>query len=280
MDMVWGAVLRILLGVVVGFCIGMTGVGGGVLVLPALTLILKLSPSVSVGTASLYAFLTKCSAVFHHHRLQTINYKISGLFLLGAVPGNIAASLWVTQLVERLQERPEQLAEFQSGLKLFMAGVVLFCGVMVTFNLFKKTGAESEEHGNLLYRYLQARPVLKAISAAAGGLVIGILIGLTSIGGGVLIIPLLILVFGLSTSRTIGTSILVAVVLTLITSLVYGAGGQMDFYTALLMTAGSLVGVYFGSKACKALPERSLKAIVTVVVLVSGVLMLVNGGGH
>ena len=61
---------RLVLGILIGFCIGMTGVGGGVLVLPALTILLRMNPVVAVGTASFYAFLTKVSATFHHIKLK------------------------------------------------------------------------------------------------------------------------------------------------------------------------------------------------------------------
>ncbi len=64
-------IVQLILGVVIGFSIGLTGIGGGVLVLPSLTLILGLPPSVAAGTASLYAFLTKIQATVEHFRLKT-----------------------------------------------------------------------------------------------------------------------------------------------------------------------------------------------------------------
>lgn len=86
-------VVRLVCGLAIGFAIGMTGIGGGVLVMPTLTILLSLPTSVAVGTASLYALLVKIYAVFEHYKLKTINFRVSGLVLAGAVPGNIVASV-------------------------------------------------------------------------------------------------------------------------------------------------------------------------------------------
>ena len=73
-----GWLIRLILGLFIGFCIGLTSIGGGVLVLPALTVLLKLDPLVAVGTTTLYAFLTKITALFHHLHLK----RLTGLFLV------------------------------------------------------------------------------------------------------------------------------------------------------------------------------------------------------
>ena len=52
-------IARLVIGLVIGFCIGLTGVGGGVLMIPALTELLGFNTTQAVGTTSLYAFLTK-----------------------------------------------------------------------------------------------------------------------------------------------------------------------------------------------------------------------------
>ena len=74
-------------GAAIGFCIGMTAIGGGILAVPALALGFGLDPSVCVGTASLYTFLTKIFSTYRHFKLGTIRYRISAYFLLGAIPG-------------------------------------------------------------------------------------------------------------------------------------------------------------------------------------------------
>jgi len=281
MEIEWWLV-RLALGAVIGFCIGLTGIGGGVLVMPALTLVLGLPASVAVGTASLYAFLTKCHATYEHFKIKTIDWTTSLLILAGAVPGNIVTSWSINRAVRRYGDEAAGLEQFQHGLKMFIASVVLFAAAVLVLDMIRNGRAKGGESGGNLARRLQARPVLRRVLAVVVGILIGALIGATSVGGGVLMIPAMIILFGLSSSSTVGTSIFVGVVLTLTTACVYGCGGQMAWKTALLMAGGSLVGVPIGSKLCVRLPERVLRGVVIVVVLTAAVLMFVKRGvaGH
>lgn len=267
-------VLRLFLGLIIGFCMGLTGVGGGVLVLPCLTVILNLPASVSVGTASLYAFLTRTYGAYRHFRLKTIDLRISIIFLLGAVPGNIIVSYLINRYVNIVRENTEALKDFQAGLMTLITAVILVSAVTMIINLFKKSRQASDSTKPNLVQKLKERPHVRNAPTIIMGVVVGSLMGSTSIGGGVLIVPLLIILLGLSPSRTVGTSIFIAAVLTLITSLIYIAGSQVDLLSALIMAAGSMLGVYWGSKLSVKIPEKLLQEILIGVIFVAAILML------
>jgi len=276
-----GLILRLVAGVVIGFCIGLTGVGGGVLVIPALTLLFGLPASTSVGTASLYSFLTKIAATVHHYRLKTVNTRIAMWFLSGAIPANIAISMLVTRTVQRLGSGSDAIADFQHKLKLLIAYVILFSCVVLAINMVKglrKNGQSDALTG--IAAFISARKIVERIACIILGAIVGALIGATSVGGGVIIIPMLIFFFGLPSSRTVGTSILIAVVLTLVTSAVYLLGGEMDLVTSVSMAVGSMLGVPLGSKLSVKLPESVLKVIVVVVITIAAVLMLTGSSSH
>lgn len=265
----------LILGIVIGFCIGLTGVGGGVLVMPALTLILHMQASVAVGTASLYAFLTKMVASYHHFRLQTISTRVAGPLLVGAIPTNIVVALAVNSYLHT-HAGTQNVLHFQTALRIGIAVVVLLAALSILARLCATHG--KVQQATLLAQYLEARPLGFRIAAVSSGALVGGLIGATSVGGGVVLVPLLIMVFGLSSKDTVGTSIAVAVVLTLCTSLVYGRGAQMEWLTAVLMAAGSIVGVPIGSKLSVRLPERPLQWVLTGVILVCAILMIFKQG--
>ena len=88
-------IIRIVLGLIIGFFVGLTSIGSGVIVLPILTVLLK-DPITAIGTTTLYAFLTKITALFYHIKLKTINWKISSFFLIGAIPSTIIAANYVS----------------------------------------------------------------------------------------------------------------------------------------------------------------------------------------
>ncbi len=266
-------VIRLGLGLVIGFCIGLTGVGGGVLMLPALTLLLKMNSIMAVGTASLYSFLTKFSATFHHVKLKTIDWTLSLLFLAGALPANAVVSFWVT--------RRGSSAEFQHGLRIFITGTVFFCiGTMVLNLASHIRNQRNRTQGHKLADRIKARPVLCRTLGVLTGAGIGALIGATSIGGGVLIIPLLMVLFGLEARRAVGSSIFIAVTLTLLTSLIYSKAGDTDMVTAVVMAAGSLIGVPSGSRLSVRMPDKWLQVFMIIPISVAAIMMLFGDGGH
>ena len=97
-----GLFFRLLSGAIIGFSIGLTGVGGGVLILPTLTILFGMDTTVAVGTASLYSFITRVTGTFHHYKLKTIKLAVAIWVLVGAIPANIAASWFVAATVRRL----------------------------------------------------------------------------------------------------------------------------------------------------------------------------------
>ena len=263
-----GLLGRILLGLVIGFCIGLTGIGGGVLVLPALTLLLGIPPVQAVGTTSLYAFLTKITATFHHARLKTIDWGTSLRFLAGALPANAMVSLWISQQGSD--------KDFQEGLTMFIVAVVFFSVLMMLLNMVKRSRtALATEERTLADRITGHRLLRNGLSILMGALVGG-LIGATSIGGGVLIVPIMIILFNLPASRTVGSSIFISLLLTFFTSIIYGKSGEVDEATAIIMAAGSLAGVYNGSRLSSRMPERLLQGIMIGLILLVAILMLIN----
>lgn len=264
--------LRLLLGMVIGFCIGLTGVGGGVLVLPALTLILRIDPIAAVGTTTLYAFLTKITATIQHCKLKTIDWGISGRFLLGAIPANIATSMWVSSQGDD--------AHFKHVLTQFIVGVVIFSVFMMVLNMITRARPRVVEKERELAEQIQQKKVVRIELSVLLGAICGGLIGATSIGGGVLIVPILIVLFALPASRTVGTAIFIAFILSMVTALIYGTHGEQDRVTAIIMAAGSVAGVYYGSKLSVKMPELFLRVIVVVLVLVAAIMMLVNSSAH
>jgi hypothetical protein len=71
------------LGFIVGFLVGLTGIGGGALMTPSL-IFLRVEPLIAVGTDLLYAAFTKVFGVIFHHRKEKIRFDI-GLRLFAVV---------------------------------------------------------------------------------------------------------------------------------------------------------------------------------------------------
>src|SRR5579871_2450512 len=81
---------KILVGFVVGVLIGLSGVGGGVLLLPVLIFGLRVPAIMAVGSDALFNFFTKVPASLMHLRKGTVRRKVVIALASGSVPGSIA----------------------------------------------------------------------------------------------------------------------------------------------------------------------------------------------
>ncbi len=275
-----GLFARLLSGAIIGFSIGLTGVGGGVLILPTLTILFGMDTSVAVGTASLYSFITRVTGTIHHFRLKTINLTVGIWFLVGAIPANVAASWFVATTVRRLGAGSEAVARFQANLNTFVAIVILLSCILLVVNLIRamcKPPTARDDMSAMATR-INGQPLLTKLVGATLGLAGGALMGATSVGGGVLIIPMLIIFFGMTSIQTVGTSFLITLILTLITSVIFLIQGQVDYGTGIAMAISAMLTVPIGTKLSVNMPERLLKFVVVSVIVVAVGWMLIKNG--
>src|SRR5438477_7555860 len=80
---------KILVGFIVGILIGMSGVGGGVLLLPVLIFGLRVPALMAVGSDALFNFFTKVPASLMHLKKETVRRKVVLALASGSIPGSI-----------------------------------------------------------------------------------------------------------------------------------------------------------------------------------------------
>ncbi len=264
------------IGCVVGFTIGLTGVGGGVLAMPALTALLGMPATAAVGTASAYASMTNGLACVAHWRQRNVQFGVAKWFLTGAIPGNIAACLVIGHLKATATDA-HATERLQANLKAFVAGVMVFSVMLMIANLMRDL-RRAEGQRDPLYTPTPAEilvpPAPKRLLGVLLGSLVGAIIGATSVGGGVIIVPLLIICFGLSMRHTVGTSTFIALVLTLCTALLSAGRGDVHWTIAGLMSIGSVLGVQLGSRLSGKLPDRVLQGAVIILLAIAIIGML------
>lgn len=256
----------LLSGAVLGFLIGLTGVGGGVLTVPVLILVMRLEPITAVGTSGLFAILTKIYAVIRHGRQGTINLRIGSRLLVAAIPGIICTSLLVKWGKASLP--PEDVAILQDSIGYIVIGsiVVSLCALLIDYRRFEGNFFRSS-YGKFVGAFLT--------------FLVGAIMGATSVGGGILLIPLLLLVYR-ETSKYVGTSLFTGVVLLAIMSVIYAFLGGDGHFTdvnlriAGFMALGSLAGTHYGSVLSKRIDPRRLQFVVVSVVILAVVMMCVD----
>ncbi|MDZ3990783.1 sulfite exporter TauE/SafE family protein [Pseudomonas sp. Teo4] len=245
-------------GLVVGFIVGMTGVGGGSLMTPIL-LWFGINPATAVGTDLLYAAITKASGVWVHGRNKNIDWKIAGLLSLGSVPA-AALTLWFLSTLHT------DTSALNAVIKQGLAVVLILTALAIMFKsrLQAFASRHAGDHYHLSDRTLNILTVIT-------GVVLGVMVTLTSIGAGALgTVALFLLYPFLVTRRLVGTEIAHAVPLTLVAGLGHASMGNMDWSLLGYLLLGSLPGIYLGSHLTGRISDRVLRPCLAAMLLLIG----------
>ncbi|MFJ9992512.1 sulfite exporter TauE/SafE family protein [Pseudomonas putida] len=245
-------------GLVVGFIVGMTGVGGGSLMTPIL-LWFGINPATAVGTDLLYAAITKASGVWVHARNKNIDWKITGWLSLGSVPA-AALTLWFLSTLHT------DTSALNAIIKQGLAVVLILTALAILFKSRLQAFASKHagDHYHLSDRSLNLLTVIT-------GVVLGVMVTLTSIGAGALgTVALFLLYPFLVTRRLVGTEIAHAVPLTLVAGLGHAGMGNMDWSLLGYLLLGSLPGIYLGSHLTGRISDRVLRPCLAGMLLLIG----------
>ncbi len=235
-------------GFAVGLLVGMTGVGGGSLMTPMLTLLFGVSPSVAVGTDLAFAAVTKSAGTFTHRLRGTVNWRIVKFLCIGALPSAVLATLWLKEFGSLNKE---------IGLIIRYS---IACSVLLTVCalLFKrKMMAWINAHPE---RQLQGRAL--AAATIISGIVLGALVTISSIGAGAIGATLLVILYpSLTPAEIAGTDIAYAVPLTTIAAFGHWYLGSIDWTLLATLLIGSVPGITIGSWMARAVPEHFLRGL-------------------
>ena len=228
----WGFVVA---GLVVGFIVGMTGIGGGSLMTPIL-LWFGINPATAVGTDLLYAALTKSGGVLVHQKNKNIDWKITGWLTAGSVPA-VALTLLFLTFFNNDAQATNAIIKQALGFVLLLTALAIFFKKQLLAFAHKHAG----DHYHLSERNLNLLTI-------GTGALLGVMVALTSIGAGALgTVALFLLYPFLATKRLVGTEIAHAVPLTLVAGLGHASMGNMDWHLLGFLLMGSLPGIYIGS---------------------------------
>ena len=245
-------------GLVVGFIVGMTGVGGGSLMTPIL-LWFGINPAAAVGTDLLYAAITKSSGVLVHKKHNNIDWSITGWLTLGSVPA-AALTLWFLNSLSSDHQALSALIKHSLGYVLLLTALAV---------LFRKQ-LQAFAHKHAGDRYHLSGPALNALTVVTG-VMLGTMVSLTSIGAGALgTVALFILYPFLATRRLVGTEIAHAVPLTLAAGLGHASMGNMDWHLLGYLLIGSLPGIYIGSHLAGRVSDGILRPCLAVMLFSIG----------
>lgn len=232
----------------VGLLVGLTGVGGGSLMTPLLTLLFGVSPTVAVGTDLAFASTTKAAGTLAHRISGTVRWEVVRRLCAGALP----AALFATLALKHFGALDKEIGQI---IRYSIAGSVLLTVVALLFRGRMLAWINAHPERQLQGARLTAATVLV-------GVVLGTLVTVSSIGAGAIGATILVLLYPrLSPAEIAGTDIAYAVPLTAIAAFGHWWLGSINWDLLITLLVGSVPGITIGSFAARAVPEKILRAL-------------------
>ena len=253
-------------GFFVGFVVGLTGVGGGSLMTPILIFGFGIKPILAIGTDLLFAAFTKLGGTVNLALARRVDWKIVGTLSLGSIP---AALLTVAALhyFGAAQEAIQKVMTTTLGFALLLTALATF------YKAVKKSHQPSREISQEELAHA-TRPRHPALPIVFGAL-IGVMVSLTSVGAGAIGVTALMLLYpALPLSRIVAADVAYAVPLTLVAGLGHASIGSVDWPLLAKLLAGSLPGIWLGTKLGAHVPDRAIRSILSLLLAYAGIKLL------
>jgi uncharacterized membrane protein YfcA len=264
------------IGAVAGGLGALLGLGGGFIVVPALTLLFGINIRLAIGASLVSVIATSSGAAVAYVREHLANLRIGNFLELATVTGAITGALVASVLVPRVLYVIFALALAQSAI-----------AVARRKRLEDRPPPPPDPFADRLHLHgaypdaARGRVVSYRVARARLGLVLmyfaGVLSGLLGIGSGTLKVPAMDLAMGLPMKVSSATSNFMIGVTAAASTGVYFARGDISSLLAAPIAIGGLAGALVGSRMLGRVPARSLRVLFSVVVLAVSVQMLVKG---
>jgi len=252
-------VARVFAGLIVGILVGLTGVGGGILLVPILTSALGVPPIIAVGSDAAVNCITKLGAGLVHWRRGNVNWDLVLALTLGSIPGAACG----VAVLHRLHTVKGQTAN-----NVLMSVIAILLIVIPAASLYLHSSRAAKEE-------LPAARIRYGIVLI--GFLAGALVGLTSIGSGAVPLLLLLVFYNYAPRSIVGTDVIHGLVLTAFTSVLQMRLGNVDFKLVAYILAGSIPGGILGAYLTKFFPAERLKRVLFIMLILFGVKILWEG---
>jgi uncharacterized membrane protein YfcA len=242
-------------GLLVGLIVGLTGVGGGSLMTPLL-LAFGVHPTTAVGTDLLYAATTKTVGTAAHNAGETVDWKIVRRLCIGSVPGTLV-TMYVLSHIGAQSPAVTETIKFVLGVALLLTAVSIFLRSQIAAFVARRFGEPSDRNAFIL--------------TAISGLILGILVSLSSVGAGAIGVTVLMLLYPrVPIVKIVGSDIAHAVPLTLLAGAGHWLLGDINWSLLGALLIGSIPGILAGSYIAPRLPEYGLRPALGAVLLLVG----------
>jgi uncharacterized membrane protein YfcA len=250
----------------VGIVVGLTGMGGGALMTPAL-IFLGVGHTSTVVTADLTAAAVyKTGGAMVHARHGNPHIALAKWLIVGSVPMAFLGPHLVAWLVPASDL--ERVLQMCIGFALLLAAATYALRLYIQLRAVRRGTHDPDDN-----------PVVRPLPTLLVGALGGLLVGVTSVGSGsVIMIALLMLYPGLSAVRLVGTDLVQAVPLVLSAAIANIMAHGLDWGITIPLVLGSVPGTLLGARIAPRVPQSWIRRGIVIVLTMSGVALLDKSG--
>ncbi len=253
-------IIGLLLAFIIGLSLGLLGSGGSAITVPVLVYFMGIAPSQAIPDSVFVVGVTSLAGALYNLLKKQVAWK--PVLYLG-IPSVVAAFLtrrfFVPLLPEGIKLSSSIIISKDSYLMLLFA--ILLIVIARNMILKKKIDATVIHSKNIL-------------PAIVSGIIVGILIGLLGIGGGFLIVPVLVIYFGLDMKFAVGTSLWLITFNSLISFAGDTSHKVFSWNFLLIYTSLTVIGMIISWSLSRKIQSENLKVIAGYVILVTGILVI------
>lgn len=254
-------------GLVVGFIVGLTGMGGGALMTPMLIFVFRVDPLVAVSSDVVASLFMKPAGAVVHLRRRTVNLRLVLWLCVGSVPAAFSGALLIRSLPYGDSLDTVLKSILGAALLLASGGLV----VRAVLQMVRSRSAFGEGPTRPSAPELVVRPVPTVLLGAVAGL----LVGMTSVGAGSIVIVVLLLLYpALKASQLVGTDLVQAVPLVAAASLGHLLYGDFSLGLTTSLLIGAIPGAWFGAHVSSRAPGGIIRRALAILLLASGLKLL------
>ena len=244
-----------ILGGILGLIIGVSGVGGGMLTTPALTLLMGVPIATAVGTSLFFSAVTKIFASLVYIKRGFVCIRLATLLAVGSIPGALFGSYSFHYFFEL---NPSLASKVVPSFILFM----IFASCCFSYyRMFTK-------NEKIINFDIRTKPFVIPVI----GFIVGFDIGFTSIGAGIIVASILLALCPMNPSRIVGTDIVHGFVLSLFAGSIHYSLGGVDNGILIYLLQGGIIGVVVGAFISPYLPQKPFRFALNSAVLIFAIL--------
>src|ERR671920_1186276 len=218
------------------------GIGGGIIITPVLTL-MEFTPAHIASTSLIAVTSTSASSTIAYSRQKKIDYNTALKMVVFSIPGSIIGAFISNDIS----------LEF---FKLSFAILLMLTGI---YMLFKNSILKNSDNSNN-----KPKNSLSLLICYSGTFIAGIISSLFGVGGGIIFVPIMVLIFQMTMTKAAPTSQLILFITSLIGLFTHILLGNPDYFNGLTIAAGAFIGGQIGAALSSHIRERILQILLSI----------------